>query len=62
MEHVENFWVDMPEPKEPKIITECSHCGIEMYEGETYYKIGNSYYCDNCVDIGVFDDEEEEEW
>ena len=62
MEHVENFWVDMPEPKEPKIITECSHCGMEMYEGDTYYKVGSNYYCDNCVDIGVFDDEEEEEW
>ena len=60
MEHVENFWVDMPEPKEPKVLKECACCGVEMYEGETYYKIVDDYYCENCVETGELEDNEEE--
>ena len=60
MERLENFWVEIPEPREPKIIAECGYCGMEMYEGETYYKIGDVYYCENCVERGELEDNEEE--
>lgn len=32
-----------------KEFTKCYFCGNSIYEGETYYCIGDRNYCDDCI-------------
>jgi hypothetical protein len=40
--------------EEPEIPDEipmyfCDECGGEIYEGDEFYEIGDSIYCDKCI-------------
>lgn len=39
------------EPREPELLTNCRCCGMEIYEGETLYRIGgiNHFVCQSCI-------------
>lgn len=39
-------------------LRECDCCGLEMYEGDTYYKVGNKYFCESCVEVGQLEPDE----
>ncbi len=39
-----------PDGKEPRVCCWCDECGGEIYEGQTYYKIGSNIYCEDCID------------
>lgn len=46
-----------------QILEKCAGCGCEMYHGDKYTKIGNDYYCEDCVDTGELDaDNYEPDW
>lgn len=35
-------------PEEP-VFAECENCGEKIYDGDGYYKVGDCYYCIDCV-------------
>lgn len=35
-----------------KAVCECELCGDDIYEGETMYKLGDMYFCKECVNRG----------
>lgn len=39
-------------------LRECDCCGLEMYEGDTYYLINGKYYCEGCVEVGQLEPDE----
>ena len=49
---------DPREDKEPVHI--CHECEDGIYEGETCYKVGDKYFCKNCVEKVVAELEEVE--
>ena len=55
MEHIENPMVMYTEDDE-RPLEECECCGCELFHGDRYYKIGNDFYCENCVDSGELDE------
>jgi len=36
------------EPPEPRPVTCCCECGEVIYEGDGYYKINDTDYCEAC--------------
>lgn len=36
------------EPDEDRIFAHCNHCGMEIYEGETYYEIDGDNVHEDC--------------
>lgn len=38
-----------PEADEPVVVYECMQCKTEIYEGATYYHIGELIYCEECI-------------
>ena len=59
MEQIENYMVMYTEPEE-KALKECKCCGCDLFHGDSYYKIGNDFYCEDCVDTGELDAEDYE--
>ena len=59
MERYENHMVMYTEDDE-KPLEECKCCGCDLFHGDKYFKIGNDFYCENCVDTGELDEEEYE--
>ena len=39
-----------PNEPEPPICGQCEWCGEPIYEGDTYYDVQHSIYCEQCVD------------
>ena len=50
MYHVPDYKLDPPEYPEPEIVAYCKKCDCELYDGDTAYKIGEDYYCEDCVE------------
>lgn len=40
---------DRQEPPEERVSKTCACCGESIMEGEACYKIGEDYYCEECV-------------
>ena len=38
-----------PNASEPLIAYYCDECGEPIYDGEIYYKIGEDFYCEECI-------------
>ncbi len=38
-----------PEADELMSLHECVECWAEIYEGETYYHVGELIYCEDCM-------------
>lgn len=58
MERIENPWVLGDTPYDEKPLEECQCCGCELFHGDKYFKIGNDFYCEDCVDTGELDSED----
>ena len=41
---------DTREEPQPVIVTECSNCGQDIFEGEEYYLVDGNKYCENCME------------
>ena len=41
---------DTREEPQPVIVTECSNCGQDIFEGEEYYLVDGNNYCENCME------------
>ena len=61
-EQIENPWVlgNTPFDKEEEPLEECKCCGCDLFHGDTYFKIGNDFYCEDCVETGELDAEDYE--
>lgn len=44
--------------KEDKPLAECKCCGLDLFYGETAYKIGSEYFCEDCVEKCDLDEED----
>ena len=44
--------------QEERPLEECQSCGCDLYNGDKYFKIGNDYFCESCVDSGELDAED----
>ena len=61
MERIENPMVLCnPFEEEEKVLEECKCCGCDLHHGDKYFKIGNDFYCEDCVDTGELDAEDYE--
>ena len=38
-----------PSYERDRVIFRCDECGESIYEGDTYYRIGDSIICDECI-------------
>ena len=57
MERIENPMVLCNQfEEEEKVLEECKCCGRELFHGDRYFKIGNDFYCEDCVDSGELDE------
>lgn len=60
-------WNNIPErPLEPpedkrRVVYTCSCCGEPIYEGDEYWELCGSYYCEACIDDAHHYDAECEE-
>lgn len=34
----------------PTIVHECTLCGAEIYEGDTYYELDDKPICESCIE------------
>jgi len=39
-----------PEASSPVAVYECTECGYEIYDGDTYYRVGWKIYCKDCIE------------
>lgn len=39
-----------PNAPDPVPVCECDHCGKDIYEGDTIYKINDEVWCEECTD------------
>lgn len=38
-----------PSYRQQRVIFHCDECGESIYEGDTYYRIGDSIICADCI-------------
>lgn len=51
-----------PNASEPEPICVCDFCGEEIYEGDEYVSVGDTYcYCTNCATLTVAERDEFDE-
>jgi len=52
---------DAKEPPEGKPVCVCDDCGDDICRGETYYRIGDAFICEDCIyDYAVIAGEEDD--
>ena len=49
MVHLPDYKIDPPETEE-KAVCQCAECQNDLFEGDSAYKIGDKFYCDDCVE------------
>ena len=46
---LENNMVNVFETEEARPLEECDGCGLEIFEGDTYYKFADEVICEECL-------------
>lgn len=43
---------------ELSVLETCAECGKKLYGGDEYVKLKGDYYCCDCAECGILDEEE----
>lgn len=49
MYYVPDYKIEPPET-EAKVVCRCCECKKNLYEGEDAYRIGDKFFCEDCVE------------
>ena len=45
-----DYNINPPDSAEPRVVCKCKYCKADLLEGDEVHKIGDDYYCDDCVE------------